>query len=178
MSLLRRRVMMAEQEEAMDNWEQIIDYTTEEDLTEKFIKLDDNGNPFRLKKAIISIKVLPMDGVTSAVDIDLNTQSINNSFWFNKRIHLTKCPTETEEYRRGYVWIEEILGKVHVINSLEGFNGSTVKDAMGAQKSVYGGFSIDDMMPALDGPITQINFGSYQKVMGAGTRIVVLGVRY
>lgn len=178
---LRRRLMLKNgEEEDMDNWEQIIDYTTtEEDLNRIDLTVDDNGNSFCLKKAIISIRVMPIaDTAINSTNIRLAFNGVDPWKNGNNLANSVKAGTANGCFC-GYMRVEEICGKIHVVNAYNSFNSTTVTNCLKPNSIGYGAFmmALDSILPQLDGPIEQINIGGYTKVLGLGTHIKVLGVR-
>lgn len=172
---------MEMEEDEVKEWEEIIDFTLEEDSAEVKITTDKNGNSFSLSEAIVITKLMPVSGNTSEllVKIGFNQSSIGNLLWHSKSNIIGSSPRETETYRMQYLHVKSILGKIHTICSYQSYNATSVKNSLNPLSTTgYGVFMLDeDLDLCMQSPINMIDIGSYTKCMGVGTRIKVIGIR-
>jgi hypothetical protein len=165
-------------------WETIIDYTVPEDCAQVFLKTDINGNPFKLKEAIVTFLLLPAADVTAAVGVRYTVDgSITNPVY------------NVEHYAHGAPSTPTAVGKctvfkIHVVDTPFGVHlirAAQAKDVSYSENAWLGVGNVDVYEPfnssTLKQLVSEISGAGVGGVVGngaaigAGSRIVMVGVR-
>lgn len=178
--ILRRRMIQEQGDiEMTKEWEEIADITASEDCIEIGALVDMDGKPFTLKKVIVSGIILPVGEMESNVAAKISTNS-SGDIWQGSNHFLCALPKSTETKKTFCIIIEDVLGKIFVMNATEGYNATSVGNVncyktgyQSAGASLFG----EDGLPAWDAPINAVRIGSYIKAIGAGSRMRVFGIR-
>lgn len=163
-----------------EKWETIVDYTVPEDCGEVFLKTDIHGKPFKLKEAIATIIIHPVEGVEKAwavrYTVDGTATSVYNCAHYahgtcNAPSAAGKCSyarIDVVDTPKG-VWIRNHIAQNDLSYAENGFSGGRTA-----------GIHEDINMTTLESKITEISaigIGSFIVCIGKGTRIVLMGVR-
>lgn len=168
-----------------EKWETIVDYTVPEDCAEVFLKTDINGNPFKLKRAIVTFLLFPAAGLTSdpwpvyTVDGTVDNVYYNNHY----RYGAGYIPYETGMYRLTKFEVVQMPDGVHLLTVRETKTPAAYdEDGDVNASSVMGGggfnerFHAKNLAPVVT-EISAVGIGYYMTAIGAGTRIIMQGVR-
>ena len=169
-----------------DEWETIIDYTVPEDCAEVFLKTDLNGNPFKLKRAIVEILLLPIaepteeSWVAYTVDGTVTGGIYNNDYY---RYGMGYIPKEAGKYRLIKFEVEKTPNGAHLLSLRETHtpedyneNGLVYTVLPGAKAGFREAVNAKTLAPIVT-EISAVGIGYYMTAIGAGTHIVMLGVR-
>jgi hypothetical protein len=164
-----------------DKWETVIDYTVPEDCTQAFLKTDLNGNPFKLKEAIVTFLLLPVPDVTAAAAVRYTVDGSITNTVYNVEHYAHGAPTTPTAAGKCTVF------KIHVLDTPFGVHlieAAQAKDANYSEKSPLGVRPVDVYDPfnssTLMQRVTEISgagVGGIGAAIGAGSRIIMVGVR-
>lgn len=163
-----------------DKWETIIDYTVPEECSQVLLTTDVNGNPFSLKRAVVTCLVYPLAEpakwpLRCVFDAEKTGVYGAQHFWSG----LPSSPDVAEKCA-GF--------RLHVIKTNEGLsvlNSETTQNPVDIKEdgdftmivsNQYQRYNYNTLTPVATG-ITAFGVGSYKTAIGAGTRIKLLGVR-
>ena len=177
----RRMILMNGQEEdGMKEWETIIDYTTTEDTAEFFCDTDVGGKPFKLKECMVYLKTMPCED-NDKTEVLIKLSFGKKSAWSNSVTSVSSSVKNTDKYFKTCVHFQRIAGVIYPVEFFRSFNKHSVCDEMTATQlpGAYGVFSMDDNFAVNNSVecIESICIGSYQKVIGKGTHLKVVGIR-
>ena len=165
-----------------EKWETIIDYTVPEDCVSVVLKNDINGNPFSLKKAVLTVIFHPLADLSQAGALAFTTDSryADYPYGCNTFKHYA-LSTPTEEGKVSYLRVELVKTSTGVWNRgiyLGGDVGITVHGVFtgGRAGSVHEDINVETLQSYTQ-DIAALGIGSYMTAIGAGTRIVMTGVR-
>ena len=165
-----------------EKWETIIDYTVPEDCVQVVLKTDKNGNPFSLKKAVLTVILHPLADLSKAGTIAFTTDSryADNPYGCNTFKH-HGISTPTEEGKVSYLRIELVKTSTGVWNRgiyAGNDTGITTQGVFtgGRAVTVHEDINIETLQSYTQ-DIAALGIGSYVTAIGAGTRIVMTGVR-
>ena len=165
-----------------EKWETIIDYTVPEDCVSVVLKNDINGNPFSLKKAVLTVIFHPLADLSQAGALAFTTDSryADYPYGCNTFKHYV-LSTPTEEGKVSYLRVELVKTSTGVWNRgiyLGGDVGITVHGVFtgGRAGSVHEDINVETLQSYTQ-DIAALGIGSYMTAIGAGTRIVMTGVR-
>lgn len=165
-----------------DEWETIIDYTVPEDCAKVVLKTDKNGNPFSLKKAVLTVILHPLADLSKGSSPAFTTDSryADDPYGCNTFKH-HGVSTPTEEGKVSYLRIELVKTSTGVWNRgiyLGNNVGITVHGVFtgGRAGTVHEDINIETLQSYTQ-DIAALGIGSYMTAIGAGTRIVMTGVR-
>lgn len=163
-----------------EKWETIIDYTVPEDCVEVFLKTDIHGKPFKLKEAIATIIIHPVEGVEKAWAVRYTVDGTATSVYNCAHYAHGACSAPSAAGKCSYaridvvdtpkgVWIRNHIAQNDLGYVENGFSGGRTA-----------GIHEDINMTTLESKITEISaigIGSFIVCIGKGTRIVLMGVR-
>lgn len=165
-------------------WEDIIDFTLDEDVTMLHISNDLSGNTFALKEFKVFVVQTPIAGKTTN---DLLCMTINGQGWGStSALRLTGTPKETDETIYAYFHIKTIDGVMEKVHANSSANYSSVREMLTERvgRNNYESefrFVVDkntDTLMTIAMPCTQISIvGIGGTILGTGSRIKVRGVR-
>lgn len=165
-----------------EEWETIVDYTVPEDCVKVVLKTDKNGNPFSLKKAVLTVILHPLADLSQAGAPVFTTDSryADYPYGCNTFKHFT-LSTPTEEGKVSYLRVELVKTSTGVWNRgiyLGNNVGLTTQGVFtgGRASSVHEDINIETLQSYTQ-DIAALGIGSYMTAIGAGTRIVMTGVR-
>lgn len=164
-----------------ETWELIRDFTLSEDVAKVTINLDENGKPFRLKKAyVFIIATAPTDeSITYTADICFSPAKESPSVWGTNTVFVGQSPAfgKATRYLMS-LWdtYGDILAPVEIKSSYgdstaERLVTKTSYDAAGAIVVSGNGLGY------LQSPCESLSFGSYRKALFTGANIKIYGVR-
>lgn len=168
-----------------EKWETIIDYTVPEDCAEVFLKTDINGNPFKLKRAIVTLLLFPAAGLTSeewpVYTVDGTVDNVYGSNHY--RYGAGYIPYETGMYRLTKFEVVQMPDGVHLLTVRETKTPAAYDEDGDVNASLVmagGGFNerfhAKNLAPVVT-EISAVGIGYYMTAIGAGTRIIMQGVR-
>lgn len=165
-----------------EKWETIIDYTVPEDCVSVVLKNDINGNPFSLKKAVLTVIFHPLADLSQAGALAFTTDSryADYPYGCNTFKHYA-LSTPTEEGKVSYLRVELVKTSTGVWNRgiyLGDDVGITAHGVFtgGRASSVHEDINVETLQSYTQ-DIAALGIGSYMTAIGAGTRIVMTGVR-
>ena len=165
-----------------EKWETIIDYTVPEDCVSVVLKNDINGNPFSLKKAVLTVIFHPLADLSKASAPVFTTDSryADYPYGCNTFKHYA-LSTPTEEGKVSYLRVELVKTSTGVWNRgiyVGNNTGITAHGVFtgGRAGSVHEDINIETLQSYTQ-DIAALGIGSYVTAIGAGTRIVMTGVR-
>ena len=166
----------------VEKWETIIDYTVPEDCVQVVLKTDKNGNPFSLKKAVLTVIFHPLADLSQAGALAFTTDSryADYPYGCNTFKHYA-LSTPTEEGKVSYLRVELVKTSTGVWNRgiyLGDNVGITAHGVFtgGRVNAVHEDINIETLQSYTQ-DIAALGIGSYMTAIGAGTRIVMTGVR-
>lgn len=165
-----------------DKWEDIIDFTVEQDVTVLTFDKDINGNPFALKELKVFVIHEPLIGSTANVVCRLG---INYVDWGNHApgsVTLSSSPKESEKTTYSFVHIATCDGVMQKILAVSSDNFSSATHNLGEKKDARALY-VDTNKKELKTqamPCTKFGiFGlaSSGPCFAKGSRIIARGVR-
>lgn len=164
-----------------ETWELIRDFTLAEDVAEVTINLDENGKPFRLKKAYVFITATaPTDeSITYSATICCSPAKESPSVWGKDMVRIGESPAFGKPTRYAMSLWDTYAG-IFVPVEIKSSFGETVADAL-VTKTLYsdpGAIMVSgNGLGYLQSPCESFSFGSYRKTLFTGANIKIYGVR-
>lgn len=163
-------------------WETIVDYTVPEDCAQVFLKTDINGNPFKLKRAIVTLLLFPAAGLTSeewpVYTVDGTVDNVYGSNHY--RYGAGYIPYETGMYRLTKFEVVQMPDGVHLLTVRETKTPAAYDENGEVTANGTHGFlerfNAKTLAPVVT-EISAVGIGYYMTAIGAGTRIIMQGVR-
>ena len=163
-----------------DVWETIVDYTVPEDCMQVMLKTDLNGNPFSLKRAILTCLIYPLAEPASwplrcIFDSEQASVYSPQHFWSQ----FPNSPSEAGKCTGFRLDVCKTNNGISIINAERIQTPIVIAndgDFQMIPMDVYQRYQYGTLSPIARG-ITAVGIGSYKLSIGAGTRIVVQGVR-
>lgn len=170
-----------------DEWETIIDYTVPEDCVEVLLTTDLNGNPFKLKRAIVTFVTRPIADPSARGNIrytvDGSIAGVKGVYAANHYTHgFQNAPTAEGKYvvqqlevidTPSGVWISAAAN----IGEQNWVDDDLIAVRWGNSLTLYQEFNSSTLKSKVT-EISAAGVGSYLTSVGAGSRIVMMGVRY
>lgn len=164
-----------------ETWELIRDFTLTDDVVQVTINLDENGKPFRLKKAYVFITATaPTDeSITYAADICCSPAKESPSVWGTNTVFVGKSPAFGQSTRYTMsLW--DTYGNFLLPVEIKSSDGNSTADRL-VTKTRYDGagaiVATDSGLGFLQSPCESFAFGSYRKTLFTGANIKIYGVR-
>ena len=164
-----------------ETWELIRDFTLAEDVVQVTINLDENGKPFRLKKAYVFITATaPTDeSITYSATICCSPAKESPSVWGANTVCVGVSPAFGKPTRYAMsLW--DTYGDIFVPVEIKSSFGDTVAGTL-VTKTVYsdpGAIIVSgNGLGYLQSPCESFSFGSYRKTLFTGANIKIYGVR-
>lgn len=164
-----------------ETWELIRDFTLAEDVVKATINLDENGKPFRLKKAYVFITATaPTDeSITYFADICCVTAAPPANPWGPETVFLGASPAFGKPTRFcASLW--DTYGGCFLPVEIKSSYSDTVANTL-VEKTSYdsaGAIRISgNGLEYLQSPCESFTFGSYRKTLFTGANIKIYGVR-
>nr|DAH44548.1 MAG TPA: nucleoid-associated protein [Caudoviricetes sp.] len=164
-----------------ETWELIRDFTLAEDVVKATINLDENGKPFRLKKAYVFITATaPTDeSITYSADICCVTAAPPANPWGQEMVFLGESPAFGKPTRfSASLW--DTYGGCFLPVEIKSSFGDTVANALVTKISYDSAGAIKvsgNGLGYLQSPCESFTFGSYRKSLFTGANIKIYGVR-
>ena len=164
-----------------ETWEMIRDFTLTEDVAQVTINLDDNGKPFRLKKAYVFITATaPTDeSITYTADICFSPAKESPNAWGVQRVYIGTSPAFGKPTRYAMsLW--DTYGGIFAPVEIKSSYGDTTADRLVTKTSYDDAGAIltnNNGLGFLQSPCESFTFGSYRKTLFAGANIKIYGVR-
>ena len=164
-----------------ETWELIRDFTLTDDVVQVTVNLDENGKPFRLKKAYVFITATaPTDeSITYSAAICCSPAKESPSVWGGALVRIGESPAFGEPTRYAMSLWDTYAGIFVPVEIKSSFSG-TVVNAL-ATKTGYsdpGAIMVSDNgLGYLQSPCESFSFGSYRKTLFTGANIKIYGVR-
>lgn len=164
-----------------ETWELIRDFTLTDDVVQVTINLDENGKPFRLKKAYVFITATaPTDeSITYAADICCSPAKESPSVWGTNTVFVGQSPAFGQSTRYTMsLW--DTYGNFLLPVEIKSSNGNSTADRL-VTKTRYDDagaiVATDSGLGFLQSPCESFAFGSYRKTLFTGANIKIYGVR-
>lgn len=164
-----------------ETWELIRDFTLTDDVAQVTINLDENGKPFRLKKAYVFITATaPTDeSITYTADICFSPGKASPNVWGPHRVYIGTSPAFGKPTRYAMsLW--DTYGDIFAPIEIKSSNGDTTADRLVSKTSYDDAGAIltsNNGLGFLQSPCESFAFGSYRKTLFAGANIKIYGVR-
>lgn len=164
-----------------ETWELIRDFTLTEDVAQVTINLDENGKPFRLKKAYVFITATaPTDeSITYSADICFSPDKVSPSAWGPHRVYVGTSPAFGKPTRYAMsLW--DTYGGIFLPVEIKSSYGDTTADRLVTKTSYDNAGAIlanNNGLEFLQSPCESFTFGSYRKTLFTGANIKIYGVR-
>lgn len=162
-------------------WELIRDFTLSEDVVEATINLDENGKPFRLKKAYVFITATAPtdDSITYNASICFSPAKESPSAWAANRVYVGESPAYGKPTRYAMSLWDTYGGIFLPVEIKSSFNDATA-DRLVTKTSYDDAGAIltnGNGLGFLQSPCESFTFGSYRKSLFVGANIKIYGVR-
>lgn len=164
-----------------ETWELIRDFTLTDDVVQVTINLDENGKPFRLKKAYVFITATaPTDeSITYAADICCSPAKESPSVWGTNTVFVGQSPAFGQSTRYTMsLW--DTYGNFLLPVEIKSSDGNSTADRL-VTKTRYDDagaiVATDSGLGFLQSPCESFAFGSYRKTLFTGANIKIYGVR-
>ena len=164
-----------------ETWELIRDFTLAEDVVKVTINLDENGKPFRLKKAYVFITAAaPTDeSITYSATICCSPAKESPSVWGQDLVRIGESPAFGKPTRYAISLWDTYAG-IFVPVEIKSSFSETVANAL-VTKAGYsdpGAIMVSgNGLGYLQSPCESFSFGSYRKTLFTGANIKIYGVR-
>lgn len=164
-----------------ETWELIRDFTLTDDVVQVTINLDENGKPFRLKKAYVFITATaPTDeSITYAADICCSPAKESPSVWGTNTVFVGQSPAFGQSTRYTMsLW--DTYGNFLLPVEIKSSDGNSTADRLVTKTRYYDAGAIvatDSGLGFLQSPCESFAFGSYRKTLFTGANIKIYGVR-
>lgn len=164
-----------------ETWELIRDFTLTEDVVKVTINLDENGKPFRLKKAYVFITATaPTDeSITYSAAICCSLAKESPSVWGEDMVRIGESPAFGTPTRYAMSLWDTYAGIFAPVEIKSSFS-VTVADAL-VTKNGYSDpgaiMASGNGLGYLQSPCESFSFGSYRKTLFTGANIKIWGVR-
>lgn len=164
-----------------ETWELIRDFTLAEDVVQVTINSDENGKPFRLKKAYVFITATaPTDeSITYTADICFSPAKESPNVWGVHRVYVGTSPAFGKPTRYAMsLW--DTYGGIFAPVEIKSSFGDTTADRLVSKTSydVAGAILTNNNgLGFLQSPCESFSFGSYRKTLFTGANIKIYGVR-
>lgn len=166
-----------------DVWETIIDYTVPEDCAEVFLKTDINGNPFKLKEAVLLMVLRPLESGNTPTSPRCTVDG-TVSWVYGAEHYAHGFPNTPSEGKYAYVRMNLVKTPLGVFLREYVYANNVDAVTTGIYAGEIGGRvqgmheSVDkDTLQSRVTEISAVGLGSYAVAVGKGTRIVLMGVR-
>ena len=164
-----------------ETWELIRDFTLTEDVAQVTINLDENGKPFRLKKAYVFITATaPTDeSITYSADICFSPDKVSPSVWGPHRVYVGTSPAFGKPTRYAMSLWDTYVG-IFLPVEIKSSYGDTTADRLVTKTSYDDAGAIltnNNGLEFLQSPCESFTFGSYRKTLFTGANIKIYGVR-
>lgn len=164
-----------------ETWELIRDFTLAEDVVKVTINLDENGKPFRLKKAYVFITATAPtdDSITYGAVICCSPAKESPSVWGQDLVRIGESPAFGKPTRYTMsLW--DTYGDIFAPVEIKSSFGDTTANTL-VTKTTYsdpGAISVSgNGLGYLQSPCESFSFGSYRKTLFTGANIKIYGVR-
>lgn len=164
-----------------ETWELIRDFTLAEDVVKVTINLDENGKPFRLKKAYVFITATAPtdDSITYGAVICCSPAKESPSVWGQDMVRIGESPAFGKPTRYTMsLW--DTYGDIFAPVEIKSSFGDTTANTL-VTKTTYsdpGAISVSgNGLGYLQSPCESFSFGSYRKTLFTGANIKIYGVR-
>lgn len=164
-----------------EKWEKIVDFTVEEDCTGVKIDTDLNDKPFELKKAFLKITAVPSENITGSylarVSFDKAKSTKIDGYYNVGNLLLGVLPQSTDTLSIATYLVEKSSTDLGVIllESRKSMNKTNVVNNL-INSSTYNQVEIIGNKP-VDNNINAVVIASYTIAIGAGTNILLYGIR-
>lgn len=164
-----------------ETWELIRDLTIAEDVVKVTINSDENGKPFRLKKAYVFITATAPtdDSITYNASICFSPDKESPSAWAANRVYVGESPAYGKPTRYAMSLWDTYGGIFLPVEIKSSFNDATA-DRLVTKTSYDDAGAIltnGNGLGFLQSPCESFTFGSYRKSLFVGSNIKIYGVR-
>lgn len=153
-----------------DTWEFINKVTCQSDVSDFCVNVDENGNPFTLKKIMVHIHHPAVDTITTGLATRISLAS-SGSIGYYGAFAVGSNPIKGNTGKKIFLYAECIDDKIVLVSGKYSMNNNAAMD------NLSNNIQVDNGGWQNGTAITRVAYGSYQVVVGAGTAITIYGVR-